>query len=209
VTGIVGKLVGSVAPGVVIGVLVAGQVGFGGKPTAADGPRPGTSRPAPGAARPSLDLPQDMPRAVAAARAARREYGAPVSVALGQMYLESGAGRSGLAVRWRNYFGIKCGSGGPGPIAVGCTPALGTTEYYGGGAVHIADTFRRYRSPEDSFRDWARLVTSGRYAGTRAHAGNPPAFLRQLAAAGYATTPGYAARVQAVIDRNGFGRYDR
>lgn len=176
-----------------------------------EGNRPAHTRPVPGhgSARAALDLPRDMPRAVAAARAVRAEYGVPVSVTLGQLYLESGNGRSGLARRWRNYFGIKCGPSGPGPIATGCTPPLGTTEFYGADAVRIADRFRAYASPEASMRDYGRLVTSGRYAGTLAHRRDPAAFLAELARSGYATTPGYAGRVQAVIRHEGFGRYDR
>src|SRR5881275_2241945 len=49
-----------------------------------------------------------------------RVYRVPASVAIGQSALESNWGRSRLTVQDRNYFGIKCIGGWPGPIAVSC-----------------------------------------------------------------------------------------
>lgn len=157
--------------------------------------------------RAALRLPSDMTRAVTAARAARARYGVPVSVTLGQAMLESGVDLdSGLARRDRNYFGIKCGGSGS-PYAAGCT-RLDTIECLPR-CVRTAAGFRKYGSPEASFLDYGRLLSGSRYRAAHVHRRDPAAFVRAVAAAGYATDPAYAAKVIRVIDQQGLRRWDR
>ena len=67
----------------------------------------------------------------------QKEHGIPASITLAQGLLESGAGRSTLALKSNNHFGIKCHSG-----------------WKGGRTYHDDDAkgecFRAYRDPKDS-----------------------------------------------------------
>ena len=66
--------------------------------------------------------------------------GVPASITLAQGLLESGIGRSELAVKGNNHFGIKCHNG-----------------WNGGKVYHDDDAkgecFRKYDTPEESYRD--------------------------------------------------------
>ena len=46
------------------------------------------------------------------------KYGIPASITLQQMALESGHGKSDLAVNYNNYFGVKAGSSWKGPTVM-------------------------------------------------------------------------------------------
>ncbi|CRK60866.1 Flagellar protein FlgJ [peptidoglycan hydrolase] [Alloactinosynnema sp. L-07] len=128
-----------------------------------------------------------------AARAVAAEFGVPASVAAAQSILESGWGRSALAVDDRNYFGFKCKTSGHGPIAIGCRE-YPTTECDPECLPAVA-IFRVYASMTDSFRDYGRhLTTSPYYADALPFAADPDAFITEVAKR-YATDPEYAAKV--------------
>jgi flagellar protein FlgJ len=83
-----------------------------------------------------------------------------------------------------------------------------TTEYVGGEAQKVTAKFRSYASYQDSFRDYAKMLTeSPRYAGVAAQAAQGSAsaasaagFAQGLQRAGYATDPGYADKLSRVIN---------
>lgn len=81
-----------------------------------------------------------------------KRYHVPASITLAQGLLESGAGKSQLARRSNNHFGIKCG------------------KYWEGRTVRANDDapnecFRAYRHPKDSYRDHSKFLRGGtRYA---------------------------------------------
>jgi flagellar protein FlgJ len=61
--------------------------------------------------------------------------------------------------------------------------------------------FRAYDSYEDSFRDYARMISeSPRYAKVKAQTGSVTAFASGLQKAGYATDPEYAAKLSRAIN---------
>ena len=70
----------------------------------------------------------------------------------------------------------------------------------------MKDWFRKYKSPEGSFRDHARLfLKSKRYTKARKAGGDPYAFFREIAEAGYATSPVYfeiLSKVARMIERH-------
>ena len=74
----------------------------------------------------------------------------PASITLAQGLLESGAGRSELAVNANNHFGIKC-----------------TSEWAGATYRHdddrLQECFRKYLKPEDSYRDHSLFLKRKRY----------------------------------------------
>ena len=61
--------------------------------------------------------------------------------------------------------------------------------------------FRAYDSYEDSFKDYARMITdSPRYAQAKLATSSPQAFASGLQRAGYATDPQYAAKLSNAIN---------
>lgn len=125
------------------------------------------------------------------------EHGIPASITLAQGILESGAGKSMLAVRANNHFGIKC-----------------HTEWKGGRIYKDDDArnecFRVYKSVRESYEDHSQFLKRQRYA--RLYTYDPldyKAWAKGLKACGYATLPTYAERLIKVIETYELYRYDR
>ncbi|WP_302139218.1 flagellar assembly peptidoglycan hydrolase FlgJ [Halomonas alkalicola] len=132
------------------------------------------------------------------ARAASRQTGVPAELILAQAALETGWGRHEIATaegrNSHNLFGIKAGSRWQGP-----TTEVVTHEYLNGQRTRMTDTFRVYGSFEESFTDYARLISDNpRYAGV-VSAGSAEQAARALQAGGYATDPAYADKLIAVM----------
>jgi flagellar protein FlgJ len=147
-------------------------------------------------------------RVTPGARRGMTRYRVPASVTIAQAILESGWGRSGLARRDHNYFGIKC-FGSPGPIAVGCR-AYATTECGGGKCWRTTAQFRAYRGVAGSMADHGRfLVDNPRYRNAFRFSRNPDRFAVAIHRAGYATSPTYARNLIRVMKRYDLYRFDR
>ena len=143
----------------------------------------------------------------AAAEAASRETGIPAAFILAQAAHETGWGRKEIlnadGSPSHNVFGMKATSGWQG-----ATATITTTEYRGGHAHKVQDTFKSYASYEEAFTDWARtLKNSPRYAAVVAgasSAGNTAqaaqAFASGLQRAGYATDPAYGDKLGRMIN---------
>ena len=130
-----------------------------------------------------------------------QESGIPASFMLGQAGHETGWGKSEIRHKDGsnsfNLFGIKAGKGWTGKVA-----EITTTEYINGKAQKVTAKFRAYDSYEDSFRDYARLITeSPRYEQAQATAktGSAVAYAAALQKAGYATDPQYARKLSGAI----------
>lgn len=150
--------------------------------------------------------PEYLAAAGPAAKAVAAEYGIPASVTAAQSILESGWGASLLAVERNNYFGFKCVSGRPGPIASGCHeyPTTECTPECGPAVAH----FRVYPSMAESFRDYGRLIsTSKYYAHALPFADDADAFIREVAKR-YATDPAYAGKVTRLMEQYDLYRLD-
>lgn len=144
-----------------------------------------------------------------AARNSQRRYGVPASVVIAQAVLETGWGTSEVARTARNYFGMTCGPNGGGPIAAGCV--AGTDRFCDRtGCRPGAASFRAYHTMADSFADHGRqLKTNPRYRSAYKARSRPATFVRRMAKAGYATDPGYAGRVIAIINKYKLNKYNR
>ena len=139
-------------------------------------------------------------RHAAAAAAVEKSSGIPSSYMLGQAGHETGWGKHEIkgagGVQSFNLFGIKAGAGWTGKVA-----EVTTTEYVNGVAKKGLAKFRAYDSYEDSFRDYARLITqSPRYAQASQQTDSAQAFASGLQKAGYATDPQYAAKLSRAIE---------
>jgi len=143
------------------------------------------------------EWPDDHRRAflVAVAPGALRsavEHCIPPSVTVGQAVLESGWGRSGLAKRHKNLFGMKAGAS---KDAV----ELPTTEVIGGAPERSRARFRRYDDYAQSLaHHGALLAEDPRYSDARPHWDNWPRFLATVAPT-YATDPRYVQRVSHLV----------
>ncbi|MBQ9385711.1 MAG: glucosaminidase domain-containing protein [Bacteroidaceae bacterium] len=126
-----------------------------------------------------------------------KQYGIPASITLAQGLLESDAGRSTLASKCNNHFGIKCHN-----------------DWKGRKMYHDDDErqecFRCYGSPEDSYRDHSLFLVNGaRYKDLfKLGATDYKGWAKGLKAAGYATSPTYAQKLIELIERYGLDHYD-
>jgi len=136
----------------------------------------------------------------AAAAKVEKDSGLPSGFMLGQAGHETAWGRSEIRMKGGapsfNLFGIKAGPGWTGKIA-----EVTTTEFVNGAAQKVVAKFRAYGSYEESFRDYARLITqSPRYAQASQQTASVQGYANGLQRAGYATDPAYAAKLSRAIN---------
>ncbi len=149
----------------------------------------------PGAAGPRAFLAQHAQ----AARQAQASSGIPATFMVAQAALETGWGRHEIRFddgrTSHNLFGIRASANWKGPVA-----EIWTTEYVNGSPQRVRGQFRAYGSYEESFNDYARLISQNpRYANAMRNLGDPQAFAASLQQAGYATAPNYASVLSSVI----------
>lgn len=125
------------------------------------------------------------------------KYGIPASITLAQGILESNSGRSTLAVKGNNHFGIKCHNGWKGKTMTQDDDRKN-------------ECFRVYSSAKESFEDHSLFLVNGsRYAELfELSATDYKGWARGLKKAGYATSPTYADNLIGLIERYGLDRYD-
>lgn len=124
--------------------------------------------------------------------------GIPASITLAQGLLESGYGLSELAVKGNNHFGIKCHNN------------------WTGGRMYYDDDrkgecFRKYRSPEDSYRDHSDFLRyRDRYSFLFDYKiTDYKSWANGLKKAGYATDPAYPRKLINLIETYKLYEYDR
>ena len=131
-------------------------------------------------------------------------YGIVVhSPIIAQAILESGWGKSGLASKYHNYFGLKCGSSWKGKSVNMTTKE----EYKIGTMTNIRDNFRVFDDFDDGIRGYFEFIHTSRYANLRG-VKNPEEYVRHLKADGYATSSKYVDNVMRVIRDNKLTRFD-
>ena len=126
-----------------------------------------------------------------------RQYNIPASITLAQGVLESAAGKSELARKSNNHFGIKCH---------GWT---GKKVYYDDDAKD--ECFRAYKSVYDSYVDHSLFLTkTPRYGSLfRLKIPDYKGWAKGLKACGYATSPTYATKLIDIIECYRLYEYDR
>ncbi|MGI6242745.1 MAG: glucosaminidase domain-containing protein [Prevotella sp.] len=124
-------------------------------------------------------------------------YHIPASITLAQGVFESAAGRSLLATRGNNHFGIKCH---------GWT---GRSMTYNDDA--IGECFRAYDNPRESYEDHSKFLTqSRRYSRLFSLSiTDYRGWAHGLKACGYATNPRYAYKLIDIIEQYKLYLYDR
>ena len=131
-------------------------------------------------------------------------YGIAVhSPIIAQAILESGWGKSGLASKYHNYFGLKCGSSWKGKSVNMATKE----EYKVGTLTNIRDNFRVYDSMEEGVKGYFDFINTSRYANLKG-VKSPEEYVRLIKADGYATSSKYADNIMRVIRDNKLTRFD-
>ena len=131
-------------------------------------------------------------------------YGIAVhSPIIAQAILESGWGKSGLASKYHNYFGLKCGSSWKGKSVNMATKE----EYKVGTLTNIRDNFRVYDSMEEGVKGYFDFINTSRYANLKG-VKSPEEYVRLIKADGYATSSKYVDNIMRVIRDNKLTRFD-
>ena len=131
-------------------------------------------------------------------------YGISVhSPIIAQAIIESGWGKSGLASKYHNYFGLKCGSSWKGKSVNMATKE----EYKVGTMTNIRDNFRVFDDFDDGIRGYFEFTNTSRYANLKG-VKNPEEYVRRLKADGYATSSKYVDNIMRVIRDNKLTRFD-
>jgi LysM repeat protein len=127
-----------------------------------------------------------------------KRTGIPASITLAQGMIESDYGRSSLAIKANNHFGIKCHTDWNGPRFFKDDDKKN-------------ECFRKYNSPAESFRDHSDFLVSGsRYASLFIL--NPTdyqSWAKGLKKAGYATNPDYPDMLIRKIEEFALYNYDQ
>lgn len=126
-----------------------------------------------------------------------KEHRIPASITLAQGILESGSGRSNLAIRSNNHFGIKCHRGWEGKSVTHDDDKKG-------------ECFRKYKHPEGSYEDHSTFLKSrSRYAKLfRLKPTDYKGWAYGLKRAGYATDPRYPRKLINLIKKYNLHQYD-
>ena len=125
------------------------------------------------------------------------QYKIPASITLAQGILESASGKSNLAIKANNHFGIKCSGDYSGK------------KYYKDDDKKN-DCFRCYIHADESFRDHSIFLTKPRYADLfKLKTTDYKGWAKGLKAAGYATNPKYPSLLIEIIEQNNLSEYDK
>lgn len=134
--------------------------------------------------------------------------GVPASIKLAQGLLESNAGRSYLARRGNNHFGIKCGSNWPGK------KVYREDDDYDERGKLIKSCFRSYKSVAACYIAHSEFLRDPRKESRygflfRLRPTDYRRWAQGLKRAGYATSATYAEKLIDLIDRYELYKYDR
>lgn len=126
------------------------------------------------------------------------KYNVPASITLAQGILESGNGRSQLASKSNNHFGIKCH-----------TTWTGERVYHDDD--ELGECFRKYSDVKYSYRDHSLFLTQrSRYADLfKLKISDYQGWAKGLKKAGYATDPKYPDKLISLIERFDLWQYDQ
>jgi LysM repeat protein len=126
------------------------------------------------------------------------EYKIPASITLAQGILESGKGRSELALKSNNHFGIKCHRGWTGERVYHDDDEKG-------------ECFRKYQYPETSYKDHSLFLTQrSRYAFLFDYnIRNYKKWAYGLRKAGYATDRKYPSKLLKIIKEYQLYEFDK
>lgn len=126
-----------------------------------------------------------------------QRYKIPASITLAQGLFESNAGKSELARRYNNHFGIKKGMNWTGPTVMKSDDSPN-------------DLFRVYKSARESYEDHSRfLCNNQRYAVLFSYKlDDYRSWANGLKKCGYATDPRYAQKIIEMVETYNLSQFD-
>ena len=122
---------------------------------------------------------------------------------IAQAILESGWGRSSLASKYHNYFGLKCGGSWTGKSVNMRT----SEEYEVGVHTQIRDNFRVFDDMESGVKGYFDFINYSRYANLKGVT-DPETYVKNIKNDGYATSSKYVENLMRVIRENNLTRFD-
>ena len=132
------------------------------------------------------------------------DYGIKIhSPIIAQAILESGWGKSTLASKYHNYFGLKCGGAWTGKSVNMQT----SEEYEVGVHTQIRDNFRVFDSMEDGVKGYFDFINYSRYANLKGVT-DWEKYIELIKADGYATSSQYVNSLKRVVRENNLTRFD-
>jgi len=131
-----------------------------------------------------------------------KKFGVLASLTLAQACLESDWGRSGLAKKSLNLFGIKWSKDCGFP-----SDEYDTKEFINNKWITVKAGFRRYKSYDESILDHAKLLINARYKPVIASKDYKEA-CKQIRDCGYATDPSYTQLLISIIEQYKLNQYD-
>jgi hypothetical protein len=139
-----------------------------------------------------------------AVKAAMGTYNIKVaSPVIAQAIIESGWGKSQLAAKYHNYFGLKCGSSWKGKSVNMSTKE----EYTAGTLTTIKDNFRVFDSLEDGIKGYFDFINTSRYSNLKGVT-DPETYVKNIKADGYATSSTYVTTIMNCIKSYNLTQYD-
>lgn len=126
----------------------------------------------------------------------QEKYGIPASITLAQGIIESNAGRSKMAQRDNNHFGIKCYD-----KCIGCRCANYADD-------DIYDMFRIFESAWESYREHSKVLLRERYKNCF-KSRNYKHWAKELQRCGYATSKKYAQNLILIIEKYKLNKLDK
>ena len=124
------------------------------------------------------------------------------STIIAQAILESGYGKSLLASKYHNYFGMKCGS-----YWKGKSVNLKTKEEYNGKVVNITDNFRVYDNMESGVKGYFDFISTPRYEKLK-KAKDYLEYASFIKECGYATSSSYVTSLTNLVNLYNLTVYD-
>jgi len=128
-----------------------------------------------------------------AALSVQKKYGVNPYVTMAQSALETGWG---LHAPGNMYFGIKAGSSWTGKKQL-----LWTKENVNGKEIKIQAWFRAYDNAEQSFEDYAKLITTKSwFKPALQYANDELKYITEIQKGGYATDPYYITKIMSIVN---------
>ena len=168
-------------------------------------------------ARPLTDNEKFIEEIGAMARADMAKSGICAAVTVAQAILESGWGKSDLAVKAKNIFGMKCSLSGntwPGSSWDGKSSYNKSTgEYYSGSYTTVKADFRVYKSWAESVADHSAYLAGAKNGSALRYAGLVGCTDYRKAAqiiknGGYATSPDYVTKICNIVEQHNLVRFN-
>lgn len=168
-------------------------------------------------ARPLTDNEKFIEEIGAMARADMAKSGICAAVTVAQAILESGWGKSDLAVKAKNIFGMKCSLSGntwPGSSWDGKSSYNKSTgEYYSGSYTSVKADFRVYKNWPESVADHSAYLAGAKRGSALRYAGLVGCTDYRKAAqiikdGEYATSPDYVSKICNIVEQYNLTRFN-